>query len=232
VTRVLALVADLGAADGVAARLGPLSPASQARIDRIHAPQRRAQSALARRLAALVAARLVGREVAAAGLEETADDTGPRIAGFPGLCVSIAHSRERIAVAVGDGPLGIDIERCDDGRDGLSLARHACSAAEVAWLEAGTPNERRARFYLLWTLREAAFKAGLQPTARGGDSCLDPNSGSARFCWGSEVQDGYRASVVTRSATEVEWLQLGGAPLRLVGLRTERLGHAGATVTG
>jgi 4'-phosphopantetheinyl transferase len=231
-THVLALVADLGAAPRVAARVGRLSPASEARLARIRAPHRRAQSTFARQLAALAASRLLGRELPGESVDESEDDAGLRLRGAPGLCVSIAHSRERVAVAVGDGPVGIDVECCDGGRDCLGLARYACSAAEVAWLERAAPEQRPARFYLLWTLREAAFKAGLRPTARGGESCLDPDSAGARFCWGSHELGGYRVSVAMATAARIEWLGLADGDLvPLAGRRAERLGHAGATVT-
>jgi len=229
---MLALVADLGAARWIAARAGPLSPASEARLARIHAPRRRAQSALARRLAALAAARLLGRDFPAGSVDEAEGEAGLRLRDAAGLRVSVAHSRERVAVAVGDEALGIDVECCDEGRDCLGLARHALSADEVAWLERTAPGELATRFYLLWTLREAAFKAGLRPTARGGDSCLDPNSARARFCWGSREFGGYRVSVATPARTAIEWFGIDDGGLAPLGTPVrEQLGPRGGRAT-
>jgi 4'-phosphopantetheinyl transferase len=229
-SRVLALVADLGMAPGVAARVGPLSATSEARLARIHAPQRRAQSTFARQLAVLAASRLLGRELAGGAIDEADGDAGPTLRDAAGLYLSVAHSRDRVAVAVGDRPVGIDVECCDGERDCLALARHTCSAAEVAWLERTAPEERRERFYLLWTLREAAFMAGLRPTARGGESCLDPDSASAPFCWGSHWLDGYRVSLAAPAPAAVEWFAVvdGELALREAPAR-EWLGPRGGT---
>jgi 4'-phosphopantetheinyl transferase len=233
VSRVLALVAELGAAAGVLAHVGPLSAGSAARLARIHSPQRRSQSAVARRLVAVAASQLLGREVPAEAIEELADGAGLRLRDKEGIRVSIAHSRQCVAVAVGERAVGIDVEHCDGARDCLALARHACSAAEVAWLERAPPQERVARFYLLWTLREAAFKAGLRTAATGGDDCLDPATGRAGFCWGSRQLDGYRVSIATAAPASVEWLGIVGAEPVAVGVALmQTLGTAGATPPG
>ncbi|HUO78965.1 MAG TPA: 4'-phosphopantetheinyl transferase superfamily protein [Steroidobacteraceae bacterium] len=229
-SRVLALVAELGAAPAIAARAGPLSPSSQARIARLNAPRRRAQSALARQLAALAASRLLGRELPASCVGEAGDGRGPWLGDAEPLRVSVAHSHERVAVAVGAGPVGIDVERCDRQRDWLAFARHAYSDAEVAWLDASAPGERAARFYLLWTLREASFKAGLRAAVQGGEPCLGPHANGASFGWSSRELDGYRVSVATPAPAPIEWLAVAGEELVPLALPREAAG--GATAPG
>jgi 4'-phosphopantetheinyl transferase len=230
VSAVLALVADLGAAAGIAALVGPLSARSEARLRRIRAPLRRSQSVAARQLAAVAASRALGRAVPGSGVEEADDGAGLRVRDAPALCISVAHSGQYVVVAVGDRAVGIDVERCIAGRDHLAFARYAYSAAEVSWLERAAPPDRSAGFYLLWTLREAGFKAGLRASALGGESCLDPASGSAGFCWSSREFAGHRVSVVAREPVPLEWLGLADAALIPLGRPgRETLGTAGGT---
>jgi 4'-phosphopantetheinyl transferase len=230
---VLALVADLGAAAGVAVRAGPLSASSRARLAKIHSPRRLAQSALARTLAALATARLLGRPYPAEFVEESAEHAGLELRDAGDLAVSIAHSRERVAVAVGAGPVGIDVEYLDPRRDCLALARHACSPAEVAWLERAAPAELIERFYLLWTLREAAFKAGVRPAVLRGEPCFDPDPAAARFRWDSRQLDNYCVAVATPTPVSIEWLGLDGADLVPLGEPgAQRLDRRGSTAAG
>jgi 4'-phosphopantetheinyl transferase len=201
VSRVVALVAKLGDSAAVAARAGPPSAATLERLALLRAPRRAAQSALARPLAALAAARLLGRPYPASLVAESDDRPWLREAG--GLKLSLAHCRDRVAVVVGEGPLGVDIEYCDPRRDVVAIGRQACATSEVAWLLRGAPAERLARFYLLFTLREAAFKAGLRPGALGGEPCL--GRGAARYGRASRAIDGYRISVAGEAPLGVEW---------------------------
>ncbi len=229
-SRLLAVVAELGAVARLAAHIGPLSARSEARLARIRAPRRRSQSVVVRQLAAAAASRLLGRDVPGSDVEDAEHGAGLCLRDAPELRISISHSGERVAVAIGTRAIGIDVERCDDSRDCLALARHACSAAEVAWLERTAPAERAARFYLLWTLREAAFKAGLRAAALGGESCLDPDSAIAGFCWGSREIDGYRVSVATSEPAPLEWLGIDDAGLAPLAMPVrETLGAAGGS---
>lgn len=213
----LALLADLGAAAGVATGAGAPSASSRARLAQLGTSRRVAQSTLARQLVALAASRLLGRRYPADGVAEAADGAGVRLADAPGLAASIAHSRERVAVVVGRGPLGIDIEYCDGGRDVLALARQAFSAAEVAWLEQAPAGGHSERFYLLWTRREAAYKAGLRAAVLGGEPCLGGPAASASCSWDTRRLGDYRVSVATSRPAALEWLGLAGAELAPLG---------------
>jgi hypothetical protein len=68
--------------------------------------------------------------------------------GFAALAVAPARAR-----------IGVDVERVDPRRDPLRLARFAFDAREAAQLEALSAASRGERFYVLWTLKEAAIKA-------------------------------------------------------------------------
>ena len=82
--------------------------------------------------------------------------TGPR--GAPSFNVS--HSRGFVACAIGDADeLGLDVE---DTRRPIAIdstARVSFSPDELAGLFALDGDARRARFFALWTLKEAYLKA-------------------------------------------------------------------------
>lgn len=73
--------------------------------------------------------------------------------------ISLSHSRSMIAVGISHQPIGIDIECMDRSHDFLSLARRQFTANEYQDLHALTGDQRRHRFYELWTQKEAALKA-------------------------------------------------------------------------
>jgi 4'-phosphopantetheinyl transferase len=62
-------------------------------------------------------------------------------------------------VAVGEGPVGADIE--DAGRRPVAagVIRRCCSAAERSWLAGVGAGDRPAAFLGLWTKKEAVAKA-------------------------------------------------------------------------
>jgi phosphopantetheinyl transferase len=78
----------------------------------------------------------------------------------PDTPLSLSHSGGFAAVAASRAALrvGVDLE-CERERDVERLARFAFSAPECAQLEALPPDARVARFYFLWTLKEAFAKA-------------------------------------------------------------------------
>ena len=86
----------------------------------------------------------------------------PYLAQAPAF--NLSHSGEYVVLAVGEGEVGTDIEKCEPAH--LKLAKRVFTPREQAWMQAA-PMERFAR---LWTLKESVMKAtgkGLQ---------LDPGS--------------------------------------------------------
>lgn len=90
-----------------------------------------------------------------------------RLDGAPlPLSLSIAHSGDWLALALGDVAVGVDIELPKRGRDILALAGFAFSEQEARRLQAMSATERTATFHALWTLKEACVKRsgeGLRP---------------------------------------------------------------------
>jgi 4'-phosphopantetheinyl transferase len=74
-----------------------------------------------------------------------------------GVELSVTHSGELVGVAVGDRPVGIDVEKVDQGIDVDGVARVSLSDAELAALP---QDDGRARaFTTYWTHKEAVVKA-------------------------------------------------------------------------
>lgn len=82
------------------------------------------------------------------------------------LSLSIAHSGDWLALALGEVAVGVDVELPKRGRDLAALTRMAFSAAQARELRALEGAEREAGFYARWALKEAWVKRsgeGLRP---------------------------------------------------------------------
>jgi 4'-phosphopantetheinyl transferase len=76
------------------------------------------------------------------------------------LRFNLSHTAGLVACAVAlDRDVGVDVEHLWPPTFDIGLARHHFAPAEVAGLEALPPEARRARFFALWTLKEAYIKA-------------------------------------------------------------------------
>lgn len=81
----------------------------------------------------------------------------------PGLGLSISHCGQWVACAVSlAGPVGLDIERVDPGRDVLAIAGQAFGAGEVERLRTLDPAARLHAFYRMWCRHEAHIKLGCE----------------------------------------------------------------------
>lgn len=111
---------------------------------------------------------LAGRALLLAGLARVVKDVAPQSLrtaesgavryGEDGPCLSLSHSRELVAIALADAPVGVDLE-WPAPRSLVDQAGRVFSAAEARVLDALTGDTRREAFYILWTLKEAACKA-------------------------------------------------------------------------
>jgi phosphopantetheinyl transferase len=78
-------------------------------------------------------------------------------APLPGPAFNLSHSGDRIAIAVSDEEIGVDVECLRPLPHADDVARHVFHARELAWL-ARQPRPLHA-FFRLWTLKEALLKA-------------------------------------------------------------------------
>jgi 4'-phosphopantetheinyl transferase len=121
-------------------------------------------------LAKAALARYTGQRPADVRFDRTCGRCGephgkPVIEGA-GLQHSVSHSGGLVAVAVAEGPVGVDVEQFDGrprplGGDGdpEALAHLVLSAAERAALAAVPPTGRARAFLVAWTRKEAVTKA-------------------------------------------------------------------------
>lgn len=102
------------------------------------------------------------------------------VAGDQTSSLSHSHGFAALARAPGHIAVGVDVEWLAP-RDFLSLARTAYSTAEAEELEAlEDPSLLRARFYEIWTLKEAFAKALRLPLADAlGTCCITFSDGAA-----------------------------------------------------
>lgn len=87
----------------------------------------------------------------------------PYLVSEPGVHFSLSHSGDWAVCAIGDHPLGVDIEKCEPGRP--DIASRFFHRDEVRYLNSLLPSMREDAFYKLWTLKESFVKA----TGRGMD---------------------------------------------------------------
>ncbi len=79
----------------------------------------------------------------------------PYIACTPHIEFNISHTRNAVAIALSDSPVGIDVERIRD--IDLKLVEDIFTAKEISWLNAEKDGQY-CRFYKLWTKKEAMAK--------------------------------------------------------------------------
>lgn len=78
--------------------------------------------------------------------------------GLPPVWVNAAHSGDWVAAALStQGCIGVDLEV--ERPVPAGLAERCFVSTELAWLHSGRPHEVPARFFFLWTLKEALLKA-------------------------------------------------------------------------
>ena len=108
----------------------------------------------------------------------------------PGIHVSLSHSGQVVAAAVGSCPLGIDVESTGKVRDWTALADLVFAPAECEQLRSSPTDERRALFHRYWTLTEASGKrdgVGLQPRSNPALPIRECNASEAdAITWQSE----------------------------------------------
>ncbi len=86
------------------------------------------------------------------------DHGKPALAGLPSLHFNISHSGMLVACAVGDKPVGVDVQTIVNVR--RSLVDYTMSKEEIAQLDALPGDEQQRLFFTqLWTIKESYTKA-------------------------------------------------------------------------
>ena len=136
----------------------------------------------------------------------------PFFSAFPNFHFNLSHSQPYALCALGDAPVGVDIQIVKSTWRN-SLPRRVCSPAELDWLE--QQENRWAAFALLWSMKEAKVKftgTGLRteirsisvPLPKAGQNLYFQNGIWFRIFSG----DGWQAAVCAQEPPPVEiiWL--------------------------
>lgn len=140
-----------------------MSESECARVRSTHAATRRAQFIAGRWLARVLLSEAMGGSWHDWTLTAE-DDAPPRVSGpatapaFPSATLSLSHSGDLVACALGMAPLGIDVEACTP-RKGLDALYDAVTTAdERRALAAHLGTDTLQCFLHAWTLKEAGLK--------------------------------------------------------------------------
>ena len=97
--------------------------------------------------------------LAEAKMQYTEGEHGkPEFAHYPDLHFSISHSGTLVACAIGDVPLGVDVQTIVTPRDGL--IDYTMNEIEKSHLASLTTDEEKSLYFTqLWTLKESYAKA-------------------------------------------------------------------------
>jgi 4'-phosphopantetheinyl transferase len=153
---------DLGPDDAVeAACLALLDDEERARAARFEVAEPRRQFVITRGALRLLLARRLGRPAQA--LAFATGRHGKPFAVVDGVPskveFNVSHSAGRGLIAIGRGPVGVDIEFLGREADFHLVAKGVLTAAEQAALRLTAGAERARLFYRLWTQKEALIKA-------------------------------------------------------------------------
>ena len=102
--------------------------------------------------------RTVQRELGLANFAVITDEAGkPRIADQNGFHFNLSHSGNRVAIAWGDSPVGVDVQqmRADVNREALAKRFFTAEEQQFIFEEPEGINER---FYRIWTGKESYLK--------------------------------------------------------------------------
>jgi 4'-phosphopantetheinyl transferase len=189
---------------------GLLSADEHERARRIAHHEAWLQFVVTRALLRLLLAHDTGRSPRSFDITE-GGGAAPRLAANPwGLHFNVSHSHEYAAIAVGNVPLGIDIERADADYPWQASAGICFHADEQERLREMPEAARRAAFFDLWTRKEAYLKGigtglGQDPSrfsigARDGAVVRDAAAAGAPIWYTQSVPapSGYAAALACR----------------------------------
>lgn len=152
---------DLVSAEALAQAYGALTPSRKVHIDRF----RRREDKVRSLVAGILVEKLLKEHCGMDRISLCRDDSGRPYLPDCDLSVSISHSGNRVACAVSQKPVGIDLEQLRPVD--LNLCRHICVEEERKYVFGPIPEwegglchdqEVLSRFFEIWTAKEAYFK--------------------------------------------------------------------------
>lgn len=90
----------------------------------------------------------------------------PYVEGQPEFFYNISHSGDMVAIAYGNSPVGIDVERIRCRENDLKVAKRCFTAEEYGFITddaykadlEGKCHSEEERFFMVWTMKEAYLK--------------------------------------------------------------------------
>jgi 4'-phosphopantetheinyl transferase len=145
---------------------GVLTAAEREQAAAVSNPLQRSRFVVSRGLRRVMLSDCIG--VFADSLVFSHDGEGkPRLQGLTGWDFNISHAGNHVAVVVGRGSVGVDIEQYREVREMESIvARYFHPKEQAAWRDL-PPARQPAAFFLLWSAREAAMKCAGLGLAKG-----------------------------------------------------------------
>jgi len=143
-----------------------LSEDEQAKASGITNPAMKARFEIGRGLRRKMLADATGRSAEELSFAES-EEGKPRALNAAGWDFNASHSGDYVAVAVGQGQVGVDLEQIRPVREMESIVdRHFHPDEAEAWRSLA-PGLREEAFFVLWSAREAAMKCFGLGLARG-----------------------------------------------------------------
>lgn len=141
---------------------GWLGEAEQRRLNGFVRAERRHQFVAGRALLRMALAELLQVEPSEISLTERANQSPLlKFPLAPNLGFSISHSGRWVACAARRvGPIGLDIERCNESRNIMEIAGLVFGPADLAFLNDCCEKDRYLQFYRMWCEYESKLKLG------------------------------------------------------------------------
>ncbi len=86
---------------------------------------------------------------------------GKPVLAFPanGVCFNLSYGDGLLVIALSESAVGLDIEKLRSDIDIIAISRRYFAAEEQSFMDAATIEEKRERFFWLWSRKEALIKA-------------------------------------------------------------------------
>jgi len=136
---------------------GLLSEKECAKAADIANPAVRARFEIGRGLRRKMLADAAGMPAAQIAFAEP-EEGKPRVLNFPDWDFNVSHSGDFVAIAVGRGKVGVDLEQIRPVREMESIVDRYFHPDEAMALRSLAPSLREEAFFVLWSAREAAMK--------------------------------------------------------------------------
>lgn len=135
----------------------------------------------------------------------------PYLKDYPDLHFNLSHSGEYVCCALSDAPVGIDVQKLTDVKDGI--ARRFFTAQDNFMLAERRGHEQEKLFFRMWSIKESYVKLtgrgigqGLSGFEIDWENCRIIDKDAAAFFVEQSILPGYALCVCSWKKTEkIEW---------------------------